>query len=51
MLLGLMIEVLGWEMGAFRTNDRGFRMGNGSSLFALLIIVKNLHYCVAFTLD
>ena len=29
---------------AFRTNDRGFRKENESPLFALLTIVKNLHY-------
>ena len=28
----------------FRTSDRGFRKENGSPLFGLLTIVKNLHY-------
>ena len=31
-------------MSAFRTSDRGFRKENGSSLFGLLTIVKNLQY-------
>ena len=29
---------------AFRTNDRGYKMDNGSPLFALLIIVKEYQY-------
>ena len=38
MLLGLMIEVLGWEMGAFRTNDiigvLGWEMGHHCLLYS-----------------
>ena len=36
---------------AFRTNDRGIRKENGSPLFGLLTIVKNLDYWVVYTLN
>ena len=34
---------------AFRTDDRGFRKENGPPLFALLTIVKKLHYRAVYT--